>query len=261
MCFDHDSRPPIEPIAGGALDSSSIILTSADGAAFRAFGARPAQPTGAGILILPDVRGLHPFFEELTLRFAENGIAALAIDYFGRTAGTEPRGADFDYQPHLAELTWDNLAGNIKAGAVLLDSPEGGAPRSKFVTGFCMGGRTASLATTLELGFSGAISFYGFPVGQSRGTPAPADVADQIECDILALYGGADHAITAEMRDAYDQALEAAGVGHRTIVYPEAPHSFFDRKAEEFADASTAAWSEMLTFIRERTASSATARA
>ena len=70
MCFDLDSRPPIDPIAGGALDAGDVILKGADGAEFRAFGARPATPTGAGILILPDVRGLHPFFEELAQRFA-----------------------------------------------------------------------------------------------------------------------------------------------------------------------------------------------
>ena len=48
------------------------------------------------MLILPDVRGLFTFYEELALRFAEAGVAALAIDYFGRTAGTAARGADFD---------------------------------------------------------------------------------------------------------------------------------------------------------------------
>src|SRR6185369_10047749 len=80
MCFDLDSRPPIDPIAGGSLDAGPLTLTSADGTAFRAFGARPANPSGAGIVILPDVRGLHPFFEELALRHAEHGIAAVAID-------------------------------------------------------------------------------------------------------------------------------------------------------------------------------------
>jgi len=77
MCFDLDSRPPIVPIAGGALDSATAILTAADGNRFSAFRARPADPTGAGIVILPDVRGLHPFYEELALRFAEHGIEAL----------------------------------------------------------------------------------------------------------------------------------------------------------------------------------------
>ena len=39
------------------------------------------------MVILPDVRGLYRFYEELALRFAERGIAAVAFDYFGRTGG------------------------------------------------------------------------------------------------------------------------------------------------------------------------------
>jgi carboxymethylenebutenolidase len=254
MCFDLDSRPPIDPIAGGALDAGDVILKGADGAEFRAFGARPANPTGAGIVILPDVRGLHPFFEELAQRFAEHGVAALAVDYFGRTAGVEPRGDDFDYQPHLAEVKWENLQGEIKAAAEYLRTKEGGAARSVFATGFCMGGRLATLAATLGLGLAGSIPFYGWPVGQSRGMPAPVDVADKIECDVLAIFGGADQGIDAAAREAFDQALDKANVGHRIIVYPDAPHSFFDRKADQFADASTAAWEETLKFIGRHTA-------
>ena len=48
MCFDHDSRPPIAPIAGGALDSRELTLTAADGNRLTAFQARAADPTGAG---------------------------------------------------------------------------------------------------------------------------------------------------------------------------------------------------------------------
>jgi carboxymethylenebutenolidase len=254
MCFDADSHPPIEPIAGGAVDHASVTLTGPDGGTFRAFEATPSQPTGAGILILPDVRGLHPFFEELALRFAERGVTALALDYFGRTAGTEPRAGDFDYGPHLAQTSWEHLSGDVRAGVAHLRGMDP-APRSVFVTGFCMGGRLAAVATTLGLGFAGAIPFYGWPVGPHRsGMPAPADVAGQIECSVLAIYGGADEGITAPIRAAFDTALDAAGVDHRTIVYDGAPHSFFDRKAADFAAASEAAWDETLTFIRRHTA-------
>jgi carboxymethylenebutenolidase len=253
MCFDTDSRPPIEPIAGGALDGTSIALGSEGAAAFRAFQARPARPSGAAILILPDVRGLHPFFEELALRFAEHGVAALAIDYFGRTAGTAPRDADFDYRPHVAQTRWEDLAADIRAGVAHLRStdPE---PVALFATGFCMGGRLASVAATLGLGLAGTIPFYGWPVGESRGIPAPADVADRIECPVLAVYGGADQGIGPDARAAYDRALDAAGVEHRTLVYDGAPHGFFDRKAVEYAEASEAAWAETLRFIDRRTA-------
>ena len=42
---------------------------------------------------------------------------------------------------------------------------------------------------------------------------------------------------------------------HRLVAYDGAPHSFFDRKAAEFADASAQAWEETLTFIRGHTPS------
>jgi carboxymethylenebutenolidase len=33
------------------------------------------------------------------------------------------------------------------------------------------------------------------------------------------------------------------------VVYPDAPHSFFDRRATEFASASEDAWRQMLEFM------------
>jgi carboxymethylenebutenolidase len=66
---------------------------------------------------------------------------------------------------------------------------------------------------------------------------------------VLAIYGGADQGIPAEARDEFDRALDAASIEHRTVVYEGAPHSFFDRKAADFADASAAAWNEMLRFM------------
>src|SRR6266487_4650899 len=120
MCYDADARPPLPPIRGAALDSHDLTLTAADGTPVAAHAARAAQPTGAGIVILPDVRGLHPFFEELALRFAEAGVLALAIDYFGRTAGTGERGDDFEHTPHVEQTRWDNLRGDIAAGVAYL---------------------------------------------------------------------------------------------------------------------------------------------
>src|SRR3954462_12013953 len=118
MCFALDSRPPIVPIAGGALDGTSLVLTGADGNQFLAFRARAAEPTGAGIVILPGVRGLHPYYEELALRFAEAGIDALAFDYFGRTAGIDTARDDaFEYQPHVQQTTWEGISADVRATA------------------------------------------------------------------------------------------------------------------------------------------------
>ncbi|MEO7664407.1 MAG: dienelactone hydrolase family protein [Candidatus Limnocylindrales bacterium] len=260
MCFDTDSRPPIAPIAGGALDAGAVTLTSEDGTEFDGFRAVPASPSGAGILILPDVRGLHAYYEELALRYAENGIDALAIDYFARTAGRGQREDDFDFGAHVPQTTWETLAADIRTGIAALRAPgtDGRAPSRLFTTGFCMGGRLAYLSGTLGLGLAGLIGFYGWPTGPSRnGTPAPADLAATIDSPVLEIWGGADQGITASIVGEFDEALDAADVEHRSITYPGAPHSFFDRKAGEFAAASEAAWAETLAFIRERTARAA----
>jgi len=252
MCFDHDSRPPITPIAGGALDSQEIALEAADGNRFAAFAARAAVPTGGGIVILPDVRGLHAYYRELALRFAEHGIDAIAIDYFGRTAGIGDRGPDFAWQEHVPLTTFDGLRADVVAAAAHLRETAG--VERLFAAGFCMGGRLTFLTASFGLDLAGVIGFYGWPTGASRnGTPAPADVADTFACPVLAIFGGADEGIGPDAVAAFEAALAAAGVSHRVTVYENAPHSFFDRKATDYADASAKAWDEVLGFIETGT--------
>jgi carboxymethylenebutenolidase len=249
MCFDHDSRPPIAPIAGGALDGSVVTITGADEHAFAAFRARPLEPTGRGIVILPDVRGLHPYYEELALRFAERGVDAIAIDWFGRTAGASTRGEDFEYMPHVQQTTWAGISADIAAAVAALR--DDGVERVATI-GFCMGGRMSFLAATLGLDLAGVIGLYGTLVGPWRNDapePVAQATAGRIASPVLGLFGGADGAITADHVAAFEAALTAAGVEHRIVTYEGAPHSFFDRKAAEYADASAAAWDEISRFV------------
>jgi carboxymethylenebutenolidase len=255
MCFDTDSRPPIAPIKGGALESAEVTLTGDDGKRFTAFAARAAHPTGAGVIVLPDVRGLHAYYEDLALRFAEQGIDAVAIDYFGRTAGLGRRGTGFEHMPHVERTTFGGLSADIRTAAAYLRSEKGGRVTSLFTVGFCFGGRLSFLASTLGLDLAGVIGFYGVPVGPGRNDmPAPAEVAERFASPVLGLFGGADQAIPRTSIATFEAALAAAGVEHRVVTYPDAPHSFFDRKADEFARTSEAAWAEVLGFVRSHTA-------
>jgi carboxymethylenebutenolidase len=247
MCFDHDSRPPIAPIAGGALDGSRIELSAEDGNRLGAFRARPAEPGGAGVVILPDVRGLHPFYEQLALRFAERGVDAVAIDWFGRTADTAPRGEAFDHMPHVEATTWAGISADIGGGVEAL---RGDGIAARFTLGFCMGGRMSFLAATLGLDLAGVIGFYGTLEGPWRNdAPAPLDMLDRIEAPVLGLFGGADRGISPLAVAAFEQGLSERGIDRRIVTYPGAPHSFFDRKATEFAQQSAAAWEEVMGFI------------
>jgi carboxymethylenebutenolidase len=255
MCFDPGDRPPIPPMAGGAHDHRSFELVSGDGTPLRAFEAHAAaEPSPAAILILPDARGLHAYYEELALRFAEAGVDALAIDYFGRTAGTGGRPDDFAYLDHLGQTRWTHLSADMTAAAARLDAAQPG--RALFSIGFCYGGRLAFLAATWsQPRFAGSIGFYGVPVGPHRfgDSPAPADVAGHMHGAVLGLFGGADPSIPASSIAQFDAALAAADVPHELHAYPGAPHSFFDRKAAEFAQESADAWQRVQRFIAEHT--------
>src|SRR2546423_2892351 len=142
MCFELDSLPPVPAIEGGAVGHEDLVLEAADGNRFAAFVAEPEEPTGAGVVILPDVRGLYRFYEELALRFAERGYAAIAFDYFGRTAGTAKRDDDFDYMPHVRQTTPEGVQADVAAAVERLRAD---GIRSIFAVGFCFGGRTSWL--------------------------------------------------------------------------------------------------------------------
>src|SRR5947209_17654703 len=115
MCFEPDSVPPIPVLSGAAVSHDDLVLEGGDGNHFAAFIATPDEAKGVGVVILPDVRGLYRFYEELALRFAERGYTALAFDYFGRTAGVEKRDDDFEYMPHVQQAPPEGVQADARA--------------------------------------------------------------------------------------------------------------------------------------------------
>ncbi|HKB94766.1 MAG TPA: dienelactone hydrolase family protein [Gaiellaceae bacterium] len=237
MCFELDSSPPIPVVSGAAVPHDDLVLEAADGNRFAAFAAAPEERAPTGIVILPDVRGLYRFYEELALRFGERGFAAIAFDYYGRSAGAGKRGEGFDWTPHREQTTPEQIQADVAACVAYLR--EQGA-QSVFTVGFCMGGRNSWLSAAAGHGIAGAVGFYGRP---------PLDDVPRMTAPILALQGGADAGISHEDNSAFDEALTAAGVEHEVVEYPGAPHSFFDRKQEEFQGASDDAWRRTLDFV------------
>src|SRR2546423_970522 len=115
MCYDSSARPPDAPGAAGAAKGEDIELVSAEGTRFSAYVARSGDRAArAQVVIYPDVRGLHQFYKELALRFAERGIDAVALDYFGRTAGTEARDDSFEYMPHVQQIQMPAFLDDVK---------------------------------------------------------------------------------------------------------------------------------------------------
>ncbi len=246
MCYTDEARPPLPPIAGAASDAGDLHLQAGDGNRFDAYFARAERPGGAGMVVMPDVRGLHDFYKELAQRFAEAGIDAVAIDYFGRTARDSERPESFDWKPHVEQTTPDGIAADVAAGAAYLRSPDGGAVRSVFTVGFCFGGAHSWRQSAANPDLAGCIGFYGVPA-------RVREVIPEMKAPLLLLIAGDDFTPRAEFQR-FDEELTTAGVEHKMQVYEGAPHSFFDRTFAEHRHAGEDAWRRILDFVEENTA-------
>jgi carboxymethylenebutenolidase len=239
MCFDDDSEPPIPVISGAAVSHDDLTLMAADGNEFAAFRAMPDGPATTGVIVLPDVRGLYHFYEELALRFAERGYVALAMDYFGRTLGVGKRENDWDFRPHVDATTQEGIQADVRACA---EDRRALGCTSIFTIGFCFGGSNSWNAAASGHGLKGAIGYYGRPA-RFLGNAA------RVDAPLLILQGGADQAISHEDNLELEQALQEHDKQYELIEYDGAPHSFFDRKQAEFKEASDDSWRRVLEFI------------
>jgi carboxymethylenebutenolidase len=242
MCHSDESRPPAASGAGGVASRSELVLVARDGNRFAACAARAGEPTGAGVVVMPDVRGLHEFYRDLAVRFAEVGIDAVAIDYFGRTAGIGDRSDAFDYMPYVQQTSPRDVAADVAAAAGHLRSPEGGGVRAVFTVGFCFGGGHSWRQSAETPGLAGAVGFYGRP-------NVAADVADRMSAPLLMLVAGADANIPVADVEALAERVRSTGTEVDLVVYDGAPHSFFDRRFAEHADACQDAWRRVREFV------------
>jgi carboxymethylenebutenolidase len=234
-------------MSGGA-GGADVVLTSADGTKFRTHLAK-ARTGDVGVVIAPDVRGLHEFYEELAERFADAGVHALAFDYFGRTAGVDKRPDAFPFRDHVPLTTAETIQADITASIAHLRSATGA--KRIFVLGFCMGGRVAFNASADQEGIAGVVGFYGrLSARPGEEGSTPADRAKKMTAPVLALMGGADPGIPEMEIRAFEKALKDAKVPSRVEIYAGAPHSFFDRTFAEHKEACDDAWRRALGFMR-----------
>ncbi|HEY5835805.1 dienelactone hydrolase family protein [Streptomyces sp.] len=248
MCFDEDAVPPVPAVPDAAVDARYLELTAADGNVFGAFSAVPAGGADTSVVILPDVRGLYGFYTELARRFAEHGVGAVVFDYYGRTAGTGKRAKDFPYREHMTRLSPRSLYTDLATAVAHARAPEGGGARAVLTVGFCIGGRIAVVAATGDLDLAGVVGFYCWPAAGPDGSPGPTGRAAELKSPVLALMAGDDPGIPPSDVTAFEEALAAAGVDHEVVTYPGAPHSFFDAKRSEYAEASADSWRRVLAF-------------
>ena len=204
-----------------------------------------------GVVILPDVRGLHRYYKDLALAFAEAGLHAVAFDYYGRRDAGEDRGDAFDWGRHSRATTAEEVARDVRACLEYLRSADGGGVEAVYTVGFSWGGAASWRQSAEQQGLNGAIGFYGY-----QPMSRVAQWIPMMRAPLLMLLSSTDP--PAEYVRFRDEA-RVHGVETESYTYPVTQHSFFDRAPEENAVACEDAWRRMLDFIARHAVRAATA--
>lgn len=244
MCYGDDAVPPEPPVSGALGDHGELFLLSADGTEFTTYYAYPGVGRAhSAVVIMPDVRGLHRFYQDLAERFATVGLLAVAIDYYGRTTEIgSARGDSFPYRQHADQAQPEQVTQDVHAAVSWARADPDHVVESVFTVGFCFGGALSWRQSAADHGLAGCIGFYG----------RPSRVADQIgsfRAPLLLLAAGRDEGIPVEEVEQFAKRVRASGVEAELHVYPEAPHSFFDRSSDEYQQECDDAWRRLIAFI------------
>lgn len=239
MCHPVGSAAPAAPVKPVKVRKQErLMVPASDGNLVRAYGAFPSTSNGCSCIVLPDVRGLVPYYEDLTRRFAEAGFHSVAVDYYGRTRGACADDRTFNWRQHLPMVRPAHVYADVAAVARLLRRE---SPGPLFTVGFCFGGGHSWRLAASDLGLAGTIGFYGLPY-------LVEDIVDRLSSPMLLLLAGEDDETPREEFDRLIARLDMAEKDYELQVYNGAPHSFFDRSFPEWQHVCRDAWRRILRF-------------
>ena len=219
------------------------IALHANNRTTRAYLARPAGAAPRpGVVVIQEWWGLNDHIRDIADRLASEGFVTLAPDlYYGQTA------AEPDEARKLAmALEQSEALGVIQAAIDYLIADAGVVPKKIGLVGFCMGGWLAWYGAAKLENVGAAAPCYG------GGPDMTLDEAAQISVPILAIYGELDRGVSPEVARRRAALMDAAGVEHEMVIYPEAGHAFMnDRRPVYQPEAAKDAWRRIIALFHD----------
>ena len=220
-----------------------------------AFMAWPEAGYGPPVLVIHDIWGTSPFYQDLAARLAGEGYTALLPDFFYRDEPLPAR----EYPLAFARRDRLDQHRTLRELNVALDwlaERTGGRSQRIGTIGVCLGG-TFGLDLAAERDDLATVCYYGFPAGDSAQTPltapTPLSLADRIHGPIIGFWGANDHVCGIPNVERLGELLRARGVEYEQHIYPDVGHAFLSAgPSDEVAYAAVQdSWARMLAFYRE----------
>jgi carboxymethylenebutenolidase len=204
----------------------------------------PIYATGStdaarAIIVLQEAFGVNDHIRGVADLLADEGYFVVAPQLFHRDGSPEIAYDDFAAaMPFMANLNRQGLTNDLNATTDFL-ATLGFHAANIAALGFCMGGTVSFFAATLGT-VGAAASFYGGGVATGRfGLPPLLELAGDLRCPWLGLYGDLDQSIPVEQVEALREATNAVSVTTEIVRYPEGKHGFHcDARPDSFNEAA-----------------------
>src|SRR5256885_5832402 len=225
----------VQPVSAETITTDTNGLTAGEVKVPAKDGEMPAyraMPDKGGpfptVLVVQEIFGVHEHIKDLCRRLAKAGYFAIAPELYARQ-GDPSKYTDIPtlVSEIVVKVPADQVMSDLDATEAYAKST-GKADTAKLaVTGFCWGGWATWMYSAHNPDLKAAVAWYGSDRKPSELTPKnPADIAADVKCSVLALYGGADQSIPQETIEKRQAACKAAGKACEFAGYPEPPHGF-----------------------------------
>ncbi|MFI9381062.1 dienelactone hydrolase family protein [Kutzneria sp. NPDC052558] len=210
-------------------------LPLTDGRELRVTAAEPDGAARGGLVLLHEARGVTDTVRLLAGSLASEGWLVVAPHLYPE--------ADQLGDDQLPRLGVESVLADIDVACVWL-AERGITPDRTGVIGFDLGGAAALIvATRRAIGAAVSVSGRGILTPLSDGLPSLVEVAHELSCPWLGLYGEQDEHITAEEVDKLRDAAASADVATDVVRVAQANHRFdTDPKASAEAWQRTLNW-------------------
>jgi len=231
------------PVGGDLI--SGFLVEPADGGRER-----------PGLVLLHEVHGLTDAMRETARRLAREGFAVLAPDLFSREGGPGPLPDLPSIRARVAATSDRRAVWDAEAACAFLEGLPRVDGRRLAAIGLCLGGTFAFLLAAHSRRLRAAVTFYGRVVYESQAVEkptSPIDLAANLSCPWLGLFGERDEEIPRASLDALERRLSQFGKEFEIAVFPRAGHGFLDASRAGFdPDAAAQAWRRAIAFLRAR---------
>jgi len=214
-----------------------------------------AQPEGAGpfpvVLVVQEIFGVTPHMQDICRRFAAIGYLAIAPELYARQGDVSGLVDHTQIREVVARVPDAQVMSDLDAAVAWAEACGVGDTSRLGLTGFCWGGRIAWLYAAHSDRRKTAVAWYGRV--ESAPTPlqprSPLDVAGDLRCPVLGLYGAQDASIPVE---SVERMRIAAGERAEIVIYPDAGHGFFaDYRPSYQPAAARDGWQRMLNWFEK----------